>query len=66
MRILQKKQTFSDDDSMNKYLDLYYLISTLSDSYELIKMSDIISKCSILYNNEEIFVNRCSYLTEHD
>ena len=25
VRILQKKQTFSDDDSMNKYLDLYYL-----------------------------------------
>ena len=63
-----KKRSFINDEAIESQLGKFFLIGQLSNKIELIKISNIINKCSILKNTEcnEIFFSRCTELHEND
>ena len=63
-----KKRSFINDAAIDRQLGKFFLIGQLNNKIELIKISNIINKCSILNNTEcnEIFFSRCTELHEHD
>ena len=63
-----KKRSFINDAAIESQLGKFFLIGQLNNKIELIKISNIINKCSILNNTEcnEIFFSRCTELHEND
>jgi hypothetical protein len=65
---LSKKTEFSEDVEIENYLDKFFLIANIEESYSFIHINQILNKCTILKNAglNEIFVSRCSELKEHN
>ena len=68
IQIANKKRSLTNDNELNAILDNFFLIGHLTNEYEIINIYQILTKSSILQNNEceEIFFNRCTELNEHD
>ena len=47
-----KKRSFINDETIESQLGKFFLIGQLRNKIELIKLSNIINKCSILNNTE--------------
>ena len=57
IQIAYKKRSLTHDNELNDILDNFFLIAHLSNEYEIININQILTKSSILLNNEceEIF-----------
>jgi hypothetical protein len=61
-----KFASFSRDNILENYLNEFFLISSLTNIYELIKIEYVIEKCIFLHNNNEYYISICHDDTEHD
>ena len=64
----EKKRSFINEEVIEYQLGKFFLIGQLTNKIELITISNIINKCSILKNTEcnEILFSRSTELNEHD
>ena len=58
---LDKKRNFLENENMEKKLNEFYFIAFLSNNFLIIKLENILNKCSLINNihNDEIFINKC-------
>lgn len=68
IRNISKKSRFCDDEEIETYLNKFYLIGNLEETFSIINVEQIVNKCTLLKNSDlnEIFVSRCTELKEHN
>ena len=63
---LVKSKYFSSNHVIEYYLNKYFMICSLSDNLEIIKLENILNKCVLIVNANEYFISICNELNEHD
>jgi hypothetical protein len=61
-----KSSSFSQDIELERSLNEFFEISTLTNKFSLIKVDEIVKKCIFLKNNNEYFISVCHDEEDHD
>ncbi len=61
-----KPSSFSQDIELERRLNEFFEISTLTNKFSLIKVEEIVKKCIFLKNNNEYFISVCHDEEDHD
>ena len=61
-----KSSSFSQDIELERNLNEFFEISTLTNKFSLIKVEEIVKKCIFLKNNNEYFISVCHDEEDHD
>ena len=70
VNILKKNRSLILDPIIENELDMFCIVAKSTNKFKITNMKNIKNKCAIMYNNinneNEIFLNLATDLTEHD